>query len=270
MLIEGLTLLMKTSDRALRYSGSNRTKVRNQKLVFGWGFPALFVLIGIAIGFPTQTYMEKIPQYGYRKCWLNNNYAVYYVTVFGPLCLIYITNIIIFGKMLLFIYVMSKSSDKFTPVEKVERSQSVVAAVVNARHLKTTLKSFGLLFFVLGIPFLFSFLSGMLRRKPRSHCSLILVILKMCIDFSDLHLLHHISYLGFGNNEVSTIFMFLNVTFNGLQGLFLLIVYCGVGREVRKALRKNLERSMISSLLEMHSKTRTSELIPTMDMSSSR
>ena len=60
--------------------------------------------------------------------------------------------------------------------------------------------------------------------------------------------------------------MYFNVLLNGLQGLFLLIVYCIVGSEVRKAFRKKLERNpLFSSLLEKQSKSRESDIAMTMD-----
>ena len=159
MSIEGFTLLMKTSDRALRYSGSNKTKLRNQKLILGWGLPALLMVTGAGAGFATNTYMNEIKEFGYNRCWPSSQYPIFYLTVFGPLVLIYAMNLYIFGKILLFIYAMSKNSVRFTPKTNTGRSENVTN-VTNAKHLKTTLKSFGLLFFVLGIPSIFSFLSG--------------------------------------------------------------------------------------------------------------
>ena len=53
--------------------------------------------------------------------------------------------------------------------------------------------------------------------------------------------------------------MYFNVILNGLQGLYLLIVYCIAGTEVRGALRKNLERSVFSSLLEKQVKTKSTD-----------
>jgi len=159
MLIEGVTLVIKTSNRALRYSGSNKSKIRNQKLFFGWGFPALLVVLGASIGFITDTYMDEVTTNVFRRCWLDKRNAVYYATVFAPLCLTYGICILIFGKMLFFIYGMSKSSEQFTPRANGKSSGSFFDGP-DIIHIKVTLRSFGLLFFILGIPLIFSFLSG--------------------------------------------------------------------------------------------------------------
>jgi len=67
-------------------------------------------------------------------------------------------------------------------------------------------------------------------------------------------------FLGLRSAEVSVVFMYFNVLLNGLQGLFLLLVYCVVGSEVRNAFRKTLEKnSVFSSLLEKESRTRSSD-----------
>ena len=160
MFIEGITLLIKTSNRALRYSGSNRSKIRNQKLLLGWGLPAFLVTLGASIGFATNTYMDAIEPFGPIRCWLSNKYAIFYVTVFAPLCLIYFICALIFGKMLAFIYKMSKSSKQFSPRVKENGETKVIFDAIDVLHVKVTLKSFALLFFVLGIPLIFSFLSG--------------------------------------------------------------------------------------------------------------
>ena len=166
MLIEGITLLMKTSNRALRYSGSNRSKVRNQKLLCGWGLPAVLVGLGAGIGFATNTYIDKVALYeGYSRCWLSNKHAVFYATAFGPLCLTYTGCVFIFGKVLFFIYGMSKDSEQFTPQTNDVRRENFMDAVKTAIHIKATLKSFGLLFFILGIPLIFSFLTGKLKKR---------------------------------------------------------------------------------------------------------
>ena len=159
MFIEGITLLIKTSNRALRYSGSNRSKIRNQKLLLGWGLPAILVALGAIVGFATNTYMDVIEPFGPTQCWLSNKYTIFYITVFAPLCLIYVICVLIFGKVLFFIYEMSKSSEQLTLHANNERSKSVLDTF-NIIHLRATLKSFGLLFFVLGIPLIFAFLSG--------------------------------------------------------------------------------------------------------------
>ena len=168
MFIEGVTLLVKTSNRALRYSGSNKTKIRNQKLLLGWGLPAVLVTFGTTVGFATNSYMDEVEQYGYRRCWLNTNNAVFYVTVFGPLCFIYFVNILILIKILSFVYEMSKSSLKFQPTNSSNCSKSVFESA-NMMHIKATTKSFGLLFGVLGVPFIFTFLSGKMLLNCQSH-----------------------------------------------------------------------------------------------------
>ena len=62
--------------------------------------------------------------------------------------------------------------------------------------------------------------------------------------------------------EASVVFMYINVFLNGLQGLFLLLVYCVVGNEVKNALKKNLTRTRaFSTFFENDSNTLRSEII---------
>ena len=152
--------MMKTSKNSLRYSANNNAKVRNQKLLIGWGVPAVLVVIGTVVGFTSSTYMSNVEFYGYNKCWLNNTNAVFYCTVFGPMCLIYLINMFVFAKMLIIINAMSKGSDQFNP--QINNQSHSIFGMDNFRILRTTTKSFGLLFSVLGFPFLFAFFSGKL------------------------------------------------------------------------------------------------------------
>ena len=65
--------------------------------------------------------------------------------------------------------------------------------------------------------------------------------------------------------------MYFNVLLNGLQGLFLLLIYCVVGSEVRNAFKNKVERSaLLSSLIEKQSKSRGSDIAMTADLSISR
>ena len=157
MFLEGVTLLVKTSNRALRYSGRNELKLKIQKLVLGWGLPAFVVTIAAIVGFATDTYMKSIDQYGYSRCWLNTYNAVFYATVLAPLAFIYAINMLMFFKILRFVYNMSKSSANFQPTFKELGSSHVIA---DTTHIKVALKSFGLLFPALGLPYIFTFLSG--------------------------------------------------------------------------------------------------------------
>ena len=157
MFLEGLTLLVKTSNRALRYSGRNKSKLRNQKLVLGWGLPALIVIVGAIAGFTTETYMKNIDQYGYSRCWLDPNNAVFYVTVLAPMAVIYVINMLMFVKILHFVYGMSKSSVNYRPAGQ---ENEMFKSSVDITHIKVAMKSFGLLFPVLGLPYIFIFLSG--------------------------------------------------------------------------------------------------------------
>jgi len=73
-----------------------------------------------------------------------------------------------------------------------------------------------------------------------------------------------IYFAGIPYYEASVIFMFFNILLNGFQGLFLLLVYCVVGSEVRKAFRKMLEKSSkFSSLLTKQSKSRSNDIAMT-------
>ena len=61
---------------------------------------------------------------------------------------------------------------------------------------------------------------------------------------------------GVPSNEISVAFMYMNAIANGLQGLFLFLVYCIGSSEVRKAFKKNLEKRFGFFLAENELKTR--------------
>jgi len=48
-------------------------------------------------------------------------------------------------------------------------------------------------------------------------------------------------FLGVPDRLASTTFMYLNASVNGLQGVFLLLVYCVWGKSVRQALRRAMK-----------------------------
>ena len=153
MSAEALTLVLKISKWTLHYNKWSPDKVKKAELLVGWGVPAVVVGIAAGVGLYFDSYVEGIKGYGYTACWLDQSSLLYYLTVILPFILIYVINLTIFIIVLRLVYKMSVKSRKLTQTSKKRTNK-------NLPHIRATSKSFGMLLPVLGIPYIFGFLSG--------------------------------------------------------------------------------------------------------------
>ncbi|CAK8680058.1 unnamed protein product [Clavelina lepadiformis] len=208
MLIEGVTLVIKTSDNSLAFNNKNPSTVSKIKLFFGWGIPGIIVTTTTIVGFlKSSGYIDKVENFGYKRCWLNPHNGILLGSVIIPIAVIYLLNFCMSVKVAVFVYKMSAASKNFKPTDSQQASKKPKQ---NIAHIKTALKGLIMLFPVLGIPWIFSFLSGLESFEARM------------------------------------VFIYLNVILNGLQGLFVALVYCVFGREVRSLWIQRIEKSFSS------------------------
>nr|CAB3250675.1 probable G-protein coupled receptor 133 [Phallusia mammillata] len=209
MTMEAVTLCLKTTEYAMT-SLHNNTRRGVVKLLFGWGIPALLVLISASIGLSNQTYLDMNPMYRktrdiktttiYSKCWLGVEGSTLLAWAITPIALVWIVNAAVVIRVTWFVYVMSAKTESLKPSQKDEKP------LLNTEHLKAALKSLVLLLPVLGIPYILAFLANV---EPY---------------------------------EASVAFMYINAVLNGLQGVFVLLVYCVLGKEVRTLFLRYLQR----------------------------
>ena len=153
MTIEALILVLKISKWALYCNKRSQDNLGKVGMFFGWVIPAIVVGIAAGFGLYFDKYIKGIKGYGYTACWLDQSSLLYYLTVILPFLLIYVINLTILIIVLCLVYKMSGESQKFTQTNKRVTKK-------NLPHIKATLKSFGMLLSVLGIPYIFGFLSG--------------------------------------------------------------------------------------------------------------
>ena len=153
MTTEAFTLLLKISKWTLYRNKWNPDNLRKKELLFGWGVPAIVVGIAAGVGLYFDSYVDGNKRCGYTLCWLNRSSLLYYLTVILPFIVIYVINSTILIIVLRFVFKMSVKSRKRTLTNEKETNK-------NLPHIKATLKSFEMLFVVLGIPYIFGFLSG--------------------------------------------------------------------------------------------------------------
>ncbi|XP_078482361.1 adhesion G-protein coupled receptor F1-like [Ciona intestinalis] len=211
MFLEAFTLAMMTSHKALYFDSVSRKKLFIFRVLLGWGAPFVVAMVTFAIGMSTGNYVKKTESQirgfdanEFDRCWLTNRGGMLLGAAVIPLALICVVNFAVAVKVLLFIHEKSKESLKFLPMPgKVNPTDPAKLTRIDMTHVKAALKGFVFLFPVLGLPWILGFLTG--------------------VD----------SY------EASVAFMYLNVILNGLQGVFLMLIYCVLGSDVRKAwLRK--------------------------------
>ncbi|CAK8680057.1 unnamed protein product [Clavelina lepadiformis] len=203
MFVEAFTLTIKITDRALALNSKNSTKYSLARYLIGWVLPATIVAVAAIAGFATDSYMDEVDNFGFKRCWLNPKNGVLLGSVVIPVALIYFVNLCLLVKVSVFVYQMSKASEKFRPAQ--EQVKNIEDKLL---HIKATFKAIMLLFPVIGVPWIFSFLTGL------------------------------------ESYEASVVFMYFNVIFNGLQGLMVLLVYCVFGSEIRKIWLRRMSHSI--------------------------
>nr|XP_026689892.1 adhesion G protein-coupled receptor E3-like [Ciona intestinalis] len=202
MMLEGVTLFVKTTDKSLEYANLNARKVNATRLIIGWGVPFIVVATTASISFNYKIYMNSNPpDHGttYRTCWLSSQIILYSVVI--PVAIILTINSVMLIKVAHFVCKMTSEMKNFQ-VSAKQQSESPV----NINEITATMKALFTLFPILGIPWVISML------------------------------------VGIGDKSTVIGLMFVNAVVNGLQGLLLFLLFCLNATEVRKLLITRWQR----------------------------
>nr|XP_018669615.1 adhesion G-protein coupled receptor D1-like [Ciona intestinalis] len=211
MMVEGLTLFLKTTDSVLHAETTHFYKLL--RYVTGWGVPVFIVGIVAVIGLKNGYYIDQTPSLlptgsnglpEYQKCWLSRSLTIYGAII--PVSLTILINFCVLVKVGIFIYNMSRSSEQFKPSQSDEN---------NTSHLKAVFYAVLKLVPVLGTTWILLLVAG-----------------------ENVGLLY-----------VATIM-------NGLQGVFLLVIYCVLGSAVRNAFMRYIKMRFMNSESELKLSTR--------------
>ncbi|XP_039257095.2 uncharacterized protein LOC120333789 [Styela clava] len=216
MLMEGLTLVAKTHDYVLQYLSEGRQRrFAIARHVVSWGLPLLIVFITALVGFLTDSYMHKSPLFveklAREERWdlqdvKKYNYCWLSSTLVLWSVVLPMAIIIILNCAILVrmgLFVFKMSAQGDNYKPNIYK---VAADYSDFDHAKATFKAILVLLPVLGVSWTLAFLTSVNMRNS------------------------------------SVYFMYINVILNGLQGVFLFIVYCVIGKEVRKALAIKYKR----------------------------
>lgn len=167
--MEGVTVVLKTSDKVLRYSEKARFLAILHHAIC-WGIPGLIVVTAAVIGLLNETYMEINPQYienkargfqltNYRKynwCWLNASSSILLWSVVIPISIIVFLNVLVIIRISYVVYLMKAQKHKLKP--SVERRKKLNSIILS--NAKSSLKIAILFLPVLGIPWILGFFVG--------------------------------------------------------------------------------------------------------------
>ncbi|XP_039274535.2 uncharacterized protein LOC120348477 [Styela clava] len=222
MLMEGITISFKTTNYVLRYSEFGR-HIEIGRHLLSWGLPAVIVLISAGVGFMNEKYMDPNPTYNeyktrnklstnivrkYNSCWLQTTALMGSVII--PISAILLINILIVIRMTCIICRMTSATDNLRPSGESQGRERTPDSKVEESSIRSSLKFYALFLPVLGVPWVTGYLVGV------------------------------------ENRTASTMFMYVNVLLNGLQGVFLFIIYCFVTSETRDAIVRYWNRRMNS------------------------
>nr|CAB3220059.1 adhesion G-protein coupled receptor D1-like [Phallusia mammillata] len=198
MMLEGITLVLKTTNQSMMLTSQHQRKLNGIRFALGWGVPAAVVSVALSIGYTHDIYMDKLD--------LTTNGSVIYKRCWlAPNMVIYSVMVPI-GLVLLANTVILVKVAYFVHLKSSQANRFKPAvkrrqSFVNYEDLSATLKAVLTLLPVLGLPWIVSFL------------------------------------VGFGENP-SIILIYANAVVNGLQGLFLFLLYCINSRVVRKLIMR--------------------------------
>uniref|UniRef100_H2ZHB9 G-protein coupled receptors family 2 profile 2 domain-containing protein n=1 Tax=Ciona savignyi TaxID=51511 RepID=H2ZHB9_CIOSA len=155
MMLEGLTLLIKTTDSSLEYANISVRKMQLIRLVIGWGLPCIIVGISISIGFMNGDYMNSDPEYPmvFAACWLSSKFILYSVLL--PVAIILAINCITLIKVAHFVCKMKSEIKQLQVSTKLK-----INNLINVNEITATMKALLTLFPVLGIPWVISIFVG--------------------------------------------------------------------------------------------------------------
>ncbi|CAK8676912.1 unnamed protein product [Clavelina lepadiformis] len=248
MLNEGIVLYLKTCKNALKF---NKKKVFPILITSAWGLTLLYVVICAAVGFPLEKYLDYSEVYTnmryknestteesahkYLRCWLSNSSGMIY-SVIVPLLLIFIAS---FGILIIIsrsINAMNVRSESMRPSQRqiqltsTSDQQSQVNTVQHSCSTKPTAKNV--------------FMEG--RKPNQKNNKLTRFALAKNISVTLRAIVTLVPALGipwffaFLVNIPSTevIFITIHGVINGLQGVFIFIIYVVRNEQLRRVLRR--------------------------------
>lgn len=164
MLMEGITLVVKTNDKVLQYlNDKNKRKFLMMRHILSWSIPFLIVSVSFGVGHLNNCYMRRNPYHEewlargdpeplkmedtYNYCWLSEFMTLWAAIV--PLAMIFLLNSVILMRMACVVHRMSSQEDSLKPTNNE-------AAGID--HAIAAFKAVLLLIPILGIPWTVAFL----------------------------------------------------------------------------------------------------------------
>ncbi|XP_039273165.2 uncharacterized protein LOC120347314 isoform X3 [Styela clava] len=215
---EATLLFIKTSG--LAFVRAKRRKIVITSMIISWGMPGIVCAIVAAIGFSSGIYMQLNDLYSksvgsesntipmYDYCWLSAMSGIRWSAIV-PVAILLLINFIIVIRVAVFVYRKTLEARNFKPMEQGKNKH--ILDIDYLKYLGASLKAAALLIPSLGIPWMFLFAANA------------------------------------NDQTTQLVFMYVNVVLNGLQGFFVFVVYCIVGKEVRAATAKSISLSFINS-----------------------
>nr|XP_039273166.1 uncharacterized protein LOC120347314 isoform X4 [Styela clava] len=215
---EATLLFIKTTG--LAFVRAKRRKIVITSMIISWGMPGIVCAIVAAIGFSSGIYMQLNDLYSksvgsdsntipiYDYCWLSAMSGIRWSAIV-PVAILLLINFLIVIRVAVFVYRKTLEARNFKPMEQGKNKH--ILDIDYLKYLGASLKAAALLIPSLGIPWMFLFAANA------------------------------------NDQTTQLVFMYVNVVLNGLQGFFVFVVYCIVGKEVRAATAKSISLSFINS-----------------------
>ena len=220
MLNEGIVLYVKISKQALSFSMKNILPVL---VLIAWGMPIIIVIISAAIGFSSDTYLDEQPfgESMYYNCWLSVESKMILAVVI-PLAVVFCVTTLIITKVAFCIVKMSQNMRKMKPsvkknqlsitdgekemteIKRKKKRTQTPTVRITPKHASDAVRAVLLLLPVLGIPWILSFLVNI--------------------------------------ENAEEVFIIIHGIINGLQGVFILFIYCVKNSQFRRSFKHKLSQ----------------------------
>ncbi|XP_018671830.2 adhesion G protein-coupled receptor D2-like [Ciona intestinalis] len=203
-----MTLAIKTSDHAMQYDGEHKRSNR-WFFAFGWGVPVIFAGFAIVYGLITGTYLEESLPFKEgivtsSKYKYDRCWLIPQTTIFWS-TVIGPTAFILTVNLLILLRVSRFVYLMHVSEVRMRPSQPREGAREVFQQLKRTMRLIVVLVFTLGMPLVIGYLVG----------------------------------IGY----TSTVFMYINVVVNGLQGVIVFIVYLVAVKDIRQMVTRKVAQS---------------------------
>jgi len=228
MTLEAVVLFIMTTNSALAYHSANQNKLKMILVSIGWGIPALFVISSAGSGFSSGFYMAKVKSdFSQIK-----SLKVYTQCWIDANVVFYAVGLPLACSLMINLAVSIRVTRFVQQVRLAKRFLKTYKGLrLQVENMKTAAKCNILLLPVFGIPWVFMYFSGL------------------------------------EDYNASIPFMYLNSVLNGLQGVFLMMVYCIVSSDVRNQLLKRIRGTLPSSNRIHESSNSTPTTRPTSERS---